>query len=93
MSKDVEVRIGQYGAGLFAKNDIGPKVNLVKLRSGLKFNQVLLFVKSTMNWFNKLSIILKPSFWNEDQITVKNAFEEFEEFDMRLDAGKMQAIE
>ena len=46
MSKDVEVRIGQYGAGLFAKNDIEPKVNLVKLRSGLKFNLVLLFVKN-----------------------------------------------
>ena len=46
-----------------------------------------------MNWFNKLSINLKPSFWNEDQITVENAFKEFQEFDMRLDAGRMQAIE
>ena len=49
--------------------------------------------KSTMNSYNKLRINLKPSFWNEDQITVKNAFKEFEEFDMRLDEGRMQAIE
>ena len=48
MSKDVEVRIGQYGAGLFAKNDIEPNINLVKLRLVLKFNLklVLLFVKN-----------------------------------------------
>ena len=36
---------------------------------------------------------LKTSFWNEDQITVENAFEEFEGFDMRLDVGTMQATD
>ena len=95
MSKDVEVRIGQYGAGLFAKNDIEPNTNLVKLRLVLKINLVLLSVKksSKMNWSNILSINLKPSFWNEDQITVQNAFEEFKEFDMRLVADRMQEKE
>ena len=46
-----------------------------------------------MNRSDKLKFNQKTSFWNEDQITVKNAFEEFEGFDMRSDVGTMQATD
>jgi len=46
-----------------------------------------------MNRSDKSRFNLKTSFWNEDQITVKNAFEEFEGFDMRSDVGTMQATD
>ena len=46
-----------------------------------------------MNRSDKSKFNQKTSFWNEDQITVKNAFEEFEGFDMRSDVGTMQATD
>ena len=55
MSKYVEVRISEYGPGLFAKNDIEPNTTLVKLRLVFKFN----IVSSIVNQL-KLRLNLKP---------------------------------
>ena len=49
VSKDVEVRIGKYGPGLFAKNDIEPKTSLIALR--------LVFKLSLSHWFVSAPII------------------------------------
>ena len=57
VSKDIEVRISEYGPGLFAKNDIEPNATLVKLSLVFKFNLVLSLANQL-----KLRINLKTSF-------------------------------
>ena len=76
----MEVRIGKYGPGLFAKNDIEPKTSLITLRLVFKFKVALLLVSQS-----QCKRLFENLFWNEDQITIEKAFEVFEGVDMSLD--------
>ena len=56
VSEDVEVRISEYGPGLFAKNDIEPNTTLVKLRFRDLRTGTSWFHRTSTNKIRKISV-------------------------------------